>query len=192
MLSMAFNDNGELLTGDSNGNLMVWLRGNNRPCRTIFNAHESGVFTVCTLKDGTYLTGGGKDRRIVEWDQKFNPTGREAKVWAILAFVHSCLMISITFLSHSTKHMFLFIASRSVWWSASGNDGQGKYDNGGHYKELHYTRNPCTELQFFSDSGIRRCAILLLTLRDSRRVTFLMFYLVSHFPFAIHNDLGTY
>lgn len=80
MLSLAFNDNGELLTGDSNGNIMVWMRGSNRPSRTIFNAHEAGVFTICTLKDGTYLTGGGKDRRIVEWDQKFNPTGREAKV----------------------------------------------------------------------------------------------------------------
>ena len=77
---MAYNDLGELLTGDSNGNIMVWQRTTYRPIRTIYNAHEGGVFTICVLKDGTVVTGGGKDKRIVEWDLNLNRTGREAKV----------------------------------------------------------------------------------------------------------------
>ena len=80
MLCMAYNDLGELLTGDSNGNIMFWQRTLNRPIRTIYNAHEGGVFTICILKDGTVMTGGGKDRRIVEWDANLNRTGREAKL----------------------------------------------------------------------------------------------------------------
>ena len=86
---MAYNDLGELLTGDSNGNIMVWQRSANRPIRTIFNAHEGGVFTVCILKDGTVVTGGGKDKRIVEWDINLNRTGREAKV---------CIYLKILFI----------------------------------------------------------------------------------------------
>lgn len=80
MLSLAFNELGEILTGDSNGNLMIWPKGMNRPSRTLHNAHDGGVFSICTMKDGTYLTGGGKDKRIVEWDRNLNRTGREAKV----------------------------------------------------------------------------------------------------------------
>ena len=79
---MAYNDLGELLTGDSNGNIMVWQRSTNRPIRTIYNAHDGGVFTICILKDGTLVTGGGKDKRIVEWDLNINRTGREAKVFS--------------------------------------------------------------------------------------------------------------
>jgi microtubule-associated protein-like 1/2 len=77
---MAYNDVGELLTGDSNGNIIVWQKGTNRSTRTVHNAHDSGVFTICAMKDGTIVTGGGKDRRIVEWDSNLNKTGREAKV----------------------------------------------------------------------------------------------------------------
>jgi microtubule-associated protein-like 1/2 len=77
---MAYNDIGELLTGDSNGNIIVWQKSTNRSTRTVYNAHDGGVFTICAMKDGTIVTGGGKDRRIVEWDSNLNKTGREAKV----------------------------------------------------------------------------------------------------------------
>ncbi|XP_023223869.1 echinoderm microtubule-associated protein-like 2 [Centruroides sculpturatus] len=80
VLCMAFTELGDLLTGDSNGNIMMWTRGANRVSRTLYNIHEGGVFTICSMKDGTYVTGGGKDRRIVEWDHTFSKTGREAKL----------------------------------------------------------------------------------------------------------------
>ncbi|XP_054153345.1 echinoderm microtubule-associated protein-like 2 isoform X2 [Oppia nitens] len=80
ILCMAYNDMGELLTGDSNGNIMVWQRGSNRPVRAVYGAHDGGVFTICVLKDGSVVTGGGKDKRIVEWDFMLSRTGREAKL----------------------------------------------------------------------------------------------------------------
>lgn len=48
--------------------------------RTVYNAHDGGVFSICSMKDGTFLSGGGRDRRIVEWDHTLSRTGREAKV----------------------------------------------------------------------------------------------------------------
>lgn len=80
MLCVAFNDVGELLTGDSNGNINIWHRNSCRLIKTIFNAHDGSIFDICSLKDGTFVTGGGKDKKIIEWDSSMNKTGREAKV----------------------------------------------------------------------------------------------------------------
>ncbi|KAG8183584.1 hypothetical protein JTE90_025141 [Oedothorax gibbosus] len=80
VLCVSFTETGELLTGDSNGNILVWSRGSNRVARAIYNAHDGGVFSICSMKDGTFLSGGGRDRRIVEWDHALNRTGREAKL----------------------------------------------------------------------------------------------------------------
>ena len=76
---MAFNHCGELLTGDSNGSMIVWAPSTNRIIRTIHSAHDGQIFDICVLKDGCVVTGG-KDKRIVEWDLRLNRTGREAKV----------------------------------------------------------------------------------------------------------------
>lgn len=81
ILCMTFNDVGELLTGDSNGNIIVWHQNSGRIIRTIFNAHDGSIFDICTLKDGTIVTGGGKDKKIIEWNANMNRTGREAKVF---------------------------------------------------------------------------------------------------------------
>lgn len=79
VLCLTFNNYGDTITGDSNGNLMIWPKGNNRPKRVIHDAHQGGVFSVLAMKDGSYLSGG-RDRRIVEWDEEFNQTGREAEL----------------------------------------------------------------------------------------------------------------
>lgn len=42
--------------------------------------HEGSVFTLCTLKDGSVLSGGGKDGRIVLFDADLNPTGTETEI----------------------------------------------------------------------------------------------------------------
>lgn len=34
-------------------------------------AHEGGIFSVCVLKDGTMVSGGGKDRKVVLWDHDY-------------------------------------------------------------------------------------------------------------------------
>lgn len=79
VLCLTFNDQGDTITGDSNGNLIIWPRGSYRPGRVIHDCHQGGVFSVLAMKDGSYLTGG-RDRRIVEWDEDFSRTGREAEL----------------------------------------------------------------------------------------------------------------
>jgi len=79
VLCLTFNDFGDTVTGDSNGNVIIWPRGANRPRKVIHDAHQGGVFSVLAMKDGSYLTGG-RDRRIVEWDENFTRTGREAEL----------------------------------------------------------------------------------------------------------------
>ncbi|XP_063040527.1 echinoderm microtubule-associated protein-like 1 isoform X2 [Engraulis encrasicolus] len=67
VLSVTFSENGDVITGDSNGNILVWGKGCNRISHAIQGAHEGSVFALCMLRSGT-LVSGGKDRRLVSWD----------------------------------------------------------------------------------------------------------------------------
>ncbi|XP_055735671.1 echinoderm microtubule-associated protein-like 2 isoform X3 [Salvelinus fontinalis] len=72
VLCVAFAENGDAITGDSSGNIYVWAKGGNRISRVVAKAHEGGIFSLCVLKDGTLVSGGGKDRRMVLWDHDYN------------------------------------------------------------------------------------------------------------------------
>ncbi|XP_020279289.1 echinoderm microtubule-associated protein-like 2 isoform X4 [Pseudomyrmex gracilis] len=77
---VAFNQNGDVLTGDSNGTVIVWARGTNTIARVVRNLHEGSIFSICVLKNGNIITGGGKDGRIVYFDSSLNLTGSEAQI----------------------------------------------------------------------------------------------------------------
>ncbi|CDQ66174.1 unnamed protein product [Oncorhynchus mykiss] len=72
VLCVAFAENGDAITGDSSGNIYVWAKGGNRISQVVAKAHEGGIFSLCVLKDGTLVSGGGKDRRMVLWDHDYN------------------------------------------------------------------------------------------------------------------------
>ncbi|KAG5448106.1 Echinoderm microtubule-associated protein-like 1 [Clonorchis sinensis] len=74
VLCMAFAENGDLLTGDSSGNIIVWRHGSNHISQICHNAHDGGIFSLCVTKDGRLVSGGGKDRRLVFFDVALNPT----------------------------------------------------------------------------------------------------------------------
>ncbi|OON21908.1 WD domain, G-beta repeat protein, partial [Opisthorchis viverrini] len=74
VLCMAFAENGDLLTGDSSGNIIVWRHGSNQISQICHNAHDGGIFSLCVTKDGRLVSGGGKDRRLVFFDVALNPT----------------------------------------------------------------------------------------------------------------------
>ncbi|XP_032408647.1 echinoderm microtubule-associated protein-like 4 isoform X2 [Xiphophorus hellerii] len=80
---LTFRSNGDIVTGDSSGQLLVWTRNSAeaptgkapqafqmRTDLRPIEAHEKGVFCMCDMRSGSLLTGGGKDRRIVLWDQQ--------------------------------------------------------------------------------------------------------------------------
>lgn len=37
----------------------------------VSGAHEGGIFSICVLKDGTMVSGGGKDRKVALWDHSY-------------------------------------------------------------------------------------------------------------------------
>ncbi|XP_031679258.1 echinoderm microtubule-associated protein-like 4 isoform X2 [Oncorhynchus kisutch] len=81
---LAFLNNGDILTGDSGGIMLIWSRSTVEPSpgkgpkgayqisRQI-KAHDGSVFTLCQMRNGTLLTGGGKDHKIILWDHDLNP-----------------------------------------------------------------------------------------------------------------------
>ncbi|XP_048843980.1 echinoderm microtubule-associated protein-like 4 isoform X1 [Brienomyrus brachyistius] len=79
---LAFLPNGDVLTGDSGGVLLVWSRSvavdpapkaNTFQISRQLKAHEGSVFTMCQLRNGTVITAGAKDRRVILWDHDLSP-----------------------------------------------------------------------------------------------------------------------
>ncbi|XP_035010756.1 echinoderm microtubule-associated protein-like 2 isoform X2 [Hippoglossus stenolepis] len=71
VLCVAFAQNGDAITGDSSGNIYVWAKGGHRISQVVSGAHEGGIFSLCVLKDGTMVSGGGKDRKVALWDHDY-------------------------------------------------------------------------------------------------------------------------
>ncbi|XP_045405429.1 echinoderm microtubule-associated protein-like 4 isoform X1 [Lemur catta] len=87
---LAFLGNGDVLTGDSGGVMLIWSKTTVEPppgkgpkgvyqISKQIKAHDGSVFTLCQMRNGMLLTGGGKDRKIVLWDHDLNPE-REIEV----------------------------------------------------------------------------------------------------------------
>jgi len=58
----------------------LFTLGANKISKAVPNAHEGGVFSLYATKDGTLMSGGGKDRKIIEWDNELQKTGYEHEV----------------------------------------------------------------------------------------------------------------
>lgn len=77
---LAFTQTGDVLSGDSNGSIIVWGRGTNTITRFLRNVHEGSIFSICVLKEGSIITGGGKDGRLIQFDSELQKTGFEAQI----------------------------------------------------------------------------------------------------------------
>ncbi|KAF4016252.1 hypothetical protein G4228_007645, partial [Cervus hanglu yarkandensis] len=87
---LAFLGNGDVLAGDSGGVILIWSKTTVEPTpgkgpKGVYQiskqikAHDGSVFTLCQMRNGMLLTGGGKDRKIILWDHDLNPE-REIEV----------------------------------------------------------------------------------------------------------------
>ncbi|KAM5235948.1 echinoderm microtubule-associated protein-like 2 isoform 1-T1 [Ctenodactylus gundi] len=72
VLCVTFLEGGDVVTGDSSGNLYIWGKGGNRITQEVLGAHDGGVFGLCALRDGTLVSGGGRDRRVVLWGSDYS------------------------------------------------------------------------------------------------------------------------
>ncbi|XP_015218317.1 echinoderm microtubule-associated protein-like 4 isoform X2 [Lepisosteus oculatus] len=81
---VAFLNNGDILTGDSGGIMLIWSRSMVEPApgkgpKGVYQisrqikAHDGSVFTLCQMRNGTLLTGGGKDHKVILWDHDLHP-----------------------------------------------------------------------------------------------------------------------
>ncbi|XP_029449169.1 echinoderm microtubule-associated protein-like 4 isoform X2 [Rhinatrema bivittatum] len=81
---LAFLGNGDVLTGDSGGIMLIWSKTTvesapGKGPKGVYQiskqikAHDGSVFTLCQMRNGMLLTGGGKDRKIMMWDHDMNP-----------------------------------------------------------------------------------------------------------------------
>ncbi|EDV20145.1 uncharacterized protein TRIADDRAFT_63428 [Trichoplax adhaerens] len=68
ILCLAFNENNDVLSGDSNGNIFVWGAGGNRITEELKDAHEGNIFDLVVLPNGEIVSGGGRDRKLKLWD----------------------------------------------------------------------------------------------------------------------------
>lgn len=59
--------------------LLKCVAAGNRVRNIVTNAHPGGVFVLFPASDGT-LISGGKDKRLVVWDQDLNRTGMNYEV----------------------------------------------------------------------------------------------------------------
>uniref|UniRef100_A0AAY4AF84 HELP domain-containing protein n=1 Tax=Denticeps clupeoides TaxID=299321 RepID=A0AAY4AF84_9TELE len=78
ILCFVFSLTGDVLTGDSEGNILTWGKSTFQIMRQT-RAHEGSVFTLCVLQGGALLSGGGKDRRIIRWSADLAPE-RECEI----------------------------------------------------------------------------------------------------------------
>ncbi|XP_064796787.1 echinoderm microtubule-associated protein-like 3 isoform X7 [Oncorhynchus masou masou] len=86
-----FSLTGDVLTGDSEGNILTWgkspgdIKTLGKGAKETFQimrqtrAHDGSVFTLCMLQGGALLSGGGKDRKIIRWSADLAPE-RECEI----------------------------------------------------------------------------------------------------------------
>lgn len=56
--------------------------GGNRITQAVLGAHDGGVFGLCALRDGTLVSGGGRDRRVVLWGSDYSKVQEvEVRTW---------------------------------------------------------------------------------------------------------------
>jgi len=62
---MCFKANGDLITGDSNGNIYLWPFEDNRIYQHIKHGHESSITSIILL--GSFMVTCGRDCKIYGW-----------------------------------------------------------------------------------------------------------------------------
>lgn len=67
VLTTAFTSIGDVVTGDTNGNILLFKNGSNRVAKASKPSQKGGIFSVCVLPDDTVVSGG-KDGQFSLWD----------------------------------------------------------------------------------------------------------------------------
>lgn len=84
ILSIAFTSKKpeEIITGDSDGNLLFWNHKDGRISKVIKNVNDGGVFSVLPLESDEIVTGG-KDGKLVLWENNDGVIKKSDKILQI-------------------------------------------------------------------------------------------------------------
>ncbi|ESO87901.1 hypothetical protein LOTGIDRAFT_234886 [Lottia gigantea] len=64
------NENGDLITGDSNGTIYIWGNGGNKVTNFVKHGHDGPIFTLLMLKNNLFT--GGRDGYLCCWEWSKN------------------------------------------------------------------------------------------------------------------------
>jgi len=146
---LAFSSTGDVITGDSNGNVFIWGRGYNAVTKVMRKVHDGPIFSICVLKDGSIITGGGKDSRIVKFDTLYRKTGMEAQLPEHLGSIRtlsqgrgSQLLLGTTKNSILTGNFDLnfqeiMVGHVSDVWALAASPTQPQFISAGHDRMIH-------------------------------------------------------
>lgn len=146
---LAFSFTGDVITGDSNGNVFIWGRGYNAVTKVMRKVHDGPIFSICVLKDGSIITGGGKDSRIVKFDTMYRKTGLEAQLPEHLGSIRtlsqgkgSQLLLGTTKNSILTGNFDLnfqeiMVGHVSDVWALASSPSQPQFISAGHDRMIH-------------------------------------------------------
>ena len=89
----------------------------NAVTKALRKVHDGPIFAICVLKDGSVVTGGGKDRRLVQFDASYRKSGLEAEV----TIFHASKLLVIRKDSNAEPcgPRQLIMLSSSLWWMSS-------------------------------------------------------------------------
>lgn len=73
VICVAFATSGEIISGDTEGNVMVWRSV--KVVRVLKGAHTGPVADICVLDDGSFVSGGVSDGAFVVFDSKYDLIG---------------------------------------------------------------------------------------------------------------------
>ena len=73
VIATTFAGSGEIISGDSDGNVMVWRSV--KVVRVLKGAHTGPVSDICVMDDGSFVSGGVSDGALVVFDDKYDLIG---------------------------------------------------------------------------------------------------------------------
>ena len=97
-----FTSKGDLITGDSQGTILLWNVSTKKIERVINNAHASSITSLCITCNGILLTTARRDTFIKSWNHELKNTGSNFNVSRIQVYTYWSYKCS--FLNSSTFH----------------------------------------------------------------------------------------
>lgn len=111
VLCTSFAKSGEILSGDTDGNVMIWR--STKVVRVLKGAHQGEVGDVCVMEDGSFVSGGLEDGAFVVFDDKYQLIGAGALLPESLGSIRRMLVRSYSSDDDGNRSFHLTVGTTS-------------------------------------------------------------------------------